>query len=177
MTVLEKIISTARQNLRRFQKEIHKIRIRIRAILDCCPYVISSDWEARIDEASFESSGRVLFVNHSTRTTTFDIPPPKRPNERPGSLQKMPHYVSLLKSLCKYVERHNNESSQLEKYIILQNAANAKMEAGGASDDDVVSQLETQVLNSTHIVLTTLGSAGGRSIDSSSKFKGESQVV
>ncbi|KAL7529068.1 hypothetical protein ACHAXR_002781, partial [Thalassiosira sp. AJA248-18] len=169
---LEQIIVTGRQNLKRFQNEIHKLRMRIQAMVECCPYRISSEWEIRIDEASFDSSGRVLFVNHSTQTTTFDIPPKVRPNESPCNIQKMPHYQSLLKSLTKYVERHNNESSSLEKYIILQNAANAKMEAGaGASDESVSTLLETHVLNSTHIVLTTLGSAGGRAIESANKFK------
>ena len=145
-------------------------------MVECCPYEIASDWEIRIDEATFESSGRILFVNHKTKTTTFDIPPKVRPNglEMPCIIQKMPHYVSLLKSLTKYVERHNNESSNLEKYIILQKAANAKMEAGGSSsysDESVSSRLGTHVLNSMHILFTTLGSAGGRAVESANKFK------
>lgn len=82
----------------------------------------------------------------------------------------MPHYQSLLKSLTKYVERHHNESTNLEKYIILQNVARAKMESD-ATSDDLVSSLETHVLNSSHIVLTTLGSAGGRVLESASQFK------
>mmetsp|Transcript_18920 Transcript_18920/g.34089 ORF Transcript_18920/g.34089 Transcript_18920/m.34089 type:complete len:511 (-) Transcript_18920:419-1951(-) len=153
-----------------------KILISLQRI-ECCPYEISSDWEIRIDEANFESSGRVLFVNHKSKTTTYDIPPKVRPNglETPCTMQKMPHYVSLLKSLTKYVERHNNENHNLEKYIILQNAAIAKMEAKGKdphySDESVSSLLEALVLNSTHIVLTTLGSAGGRAVESANKFK------
>jgi senataxin len=145
-------------------------------MLDCCPYVISSNWELRIDEATFDTLGRVLFINHKTKTATYDIPPKVRPNglETPCTIQKMPHYVSLLKSLTKYVERHNNESSNLEKYIILQNSANANMEGGpsSSSDESVSSLLETHVLNSSHIVLTTLGSAGGRlAVESGNKFK------
>lgn len=170
MIKLEQIIQTGRLNLKRIMGEIHKIRARIQAMMECCPYEISSQWEIRIDEAGFESSGRVLFVNHSTKTTTFDIPQPLRPNEKACNIRQMPHYASLLKSLTKYVERHNNESSSLEKYIIVQNAANAKME--GSSDESLTSLLETHVLNcSTHIVLTTLGSAGGRAVESANKFK------
>ena len=169
---LEDIIVASRQNLKRMQHEIKKIRVRIQAMVESCPYEISSQWEIRIDETSFESSGKVLFVNHSTKTTTFDIPPAVRPNERPCVIQKMPHYVSLLKSLTKYVERHNNETSSLEKYIILQNAANERIETGGAGlPDDLISMLETHVLNSTHIVLTTLGSSGGRAVESANKFQ------
>ena len=171
---LETIVQQGRQNLKRMQKEIHKLRTRIQAMVECCPYPISDSWEIRIDESNFESSGRVLFVNHSRKTTTFDIPAPLRPNEgeKPCTIQTMPHYVSLLKSLTKYVERHNNETSNLEKYIILQNDANARIEGGGgAPNESVAALLETHVLNSTHIVLTTLGSAGGRAVESANKFK------
>jgi senataxin len=172
-TKLENYIATQRQNLKRCQTEIHNLRTRIQAMVESCPYKISSDWEIRVDEASFESSGRVLFVNHTTKATTFDIPPKVRPNETPCNIHQMPHYRSLLKSLTKYVERHNNETSNLEKYIILQNAAKAKLEAGAAevSDDSLLSQLEAHVLNSSHIVLTTLGSAGGRAMKSAHRFK------
>jgi senataxin len=84
----------------------------------------------------------------------------------------MPHYIALLKNLTKYVERHNNETLTLEKYIILQNAANTRREGGGIEpSSSLVHELETHVLNSNHIILTTLGSAGGRSIEAASKFK------
>ena len=169
MTKLEQIILAGRQKLKTIQKEIHKLRARIVAMVECCPYAISADWEIRIDEASFDSSGRVVFVNHNKKTTTFDIPAPKQPHETACDITQMPHYRSLLKSLTKYVERHNNETSNLEKYIVIQNAATAKME--GQTDDSIVPQLETHVLNSSHIVLTTLGSSGGRAVESANKFK------
>ena len=43
--------------------------------------------------------------------------------------------------------------------------------ATNEADDSVSSLLQTHVLNSTHIVLTTLGSAGGWAIESANKFK------
>jgi senataxin len=176
VTKLENTIVALRQNLQRIQKEMHKLRARLKAMVDCCPYEISSEWEIRIDEASFESSGQVLFVNHSTKTTTFDVPPKVRPNETPCPIHQMPHYRSLLKSLTKYVERHNNETCNLEKYIILQNAVNSKVDGDGSSDGSVpVALLEERlavaVLNSSHIVMTTLGSAGGRAMVSANRFK------
>ena len=61
---LEEIISNGRRELGRLQKEIQKLRARIRAIVDASPYAISSDWEIRIDEENFERTGRVFFVNH-----------------------------------------------------------------------------------------------------------------
>jgi senataxin len=85
----------------------------------------------------------------------------------------LPHYVALLKSLTKYVERHNNESSSLEQYIILQNHANAKRERekGDTTSSSLYQELETHLLNSSHIVLTTLGSAGSRAVEAARKFE------
>ena len=85
-TKLEQIISAGRQKLKTIQKEIHKLRARIIAMVECCPYAISADWEIRIDEASFDSSGRVVFVNHTKKTTTFDIPAPKQVSREPALL-------------------------------------------------------------------------------------------
>jgi senataxin len=173
----------------------------IQALVDACPYDICEDWEVRILEDPSESF-RVLFVNHKvsqsnicnfawlltdlyepilklisseskTKTTTFDIPPKVRPTEKPCCIKKLPHYIELLKSLTKYVERHNNESSTLEKYIILQNHANTKRERGDVDESSLslLQELETHLLNSTHIVLTTLGSAGSRAVESANKFE------
>jgi senataxin len=167
---LENTIVTLRHNLTRIQKEMHKLRIRLKAMVECCPYEISSEWEIRIDEASFESSGQVLFVNHSKKTTTFDVPPKVRPHETPCLVHQMPHYRSMMKSLTKYVERHNNETSNLEKYIILENAANNSSD-GLSSTVLLEEKLAVAVLNSCHIVLTTLGSAGGRAMTSANRFK------
>lgn len=70
------------------------------------------------------------------------------------------------------LERHNIESSNLEKYIILQNAAYAKMEGGSSYNESTLTQeLETHVLNSNHIVLTTLGSSGSRVVADANKFE------
>lgn len=169
---LDALITTGRKQLKRMQTEIQKLKARVHALLESCPYPICEDWEVRIDEASFDSTGRVVFVNHKTKTTTFDIPPKYRPHEKPIQIKRMPHYIALLKNLTKYVERHNNETLTLEKYIILQNAANTRREGGGIEpSSSLVHELETHVLNSNHIILSTLGSAGGRSIEAASKFK------
>ncbi|KAL7464961.1 hypothetical protein ACHAXS_005292 [Conticribra weissflogii] len=100
---LDAIITAGRQELRRIQKEIQKLKIRIQAIVNACPYEIPDCWEIRIDEESFEATGSVLFVNHKSKKTTYDLPMVKRPTERPCQIKKMPHYVELLKNLTKYV--------------------------------------------------------------------------
>lgn len=101
------------------------------------------------------------------KTTTFDVPPKNRPIEKPAVIQRMPHYRKLLDSLTKFVEKHNTESSNLEKYIILQNIATAK----AAGETTRFDQLENHVLNSTHIALTTLGSAGSKIVEEARKFE------
>ena len=81
--------------------------------------------------------------------------------------------MALLKNLTKYVERHNTEASTLEKYVIINNHANLKQERrrGDESSSSLYQELETHLLNSTHIVLTTLGSAGSRAIELANKFE------
>eukprot|EP00804_Cyclotella_cryptica_P009981 CCRYP_015418-RA/>CCRYP_015418-RA protein AED:0.07 eAED:0.07 QI:522/1/1/1/1/0.83/6/1172/1208 len=171
-TKLDSLIANGRNELKRLLREIQKLKIRIQALVDACPYDICEDWEVRISEDPSEGF-RVLFVNHKTKTTTFDIPPKVRPTEKPCCVKKLPHYIELLKSLTKYVERHNSESSTLEKCIILQNHANTKREGGGVEESSLslLQELETHLLNSTHIVLTTLGSAGSRAVESANKFE------
>ncbi len=79
---LEEIISNGRKELGRLQKEIQKLRARIRAIVDASPYAISSDWEIRIDEENFERTGRVFFVNHRHKVSFVVF------NDQPHSLYK-----------------------------------------------------------------------------------------
>lgn len=87
------------------------------------------------------------------------------------NIKRLPHYVDLLKSITKYVERHNTSSATLEKYIILRNYASTKRERGGESLSSVSQELEIHLLNTNHIVLTTLGSAGSRAIELATKFE------
>ena len=50
---------------------------------------------------------------------------------------------------------------------ILQNNSRSKASTSSSIDQE----LETHLLNSVHIVLTTLGSAGSKTIESASKFE------
>jgi len=169
---LESLIDNGRKELKRLLREVQKLKTRIQALVEASPYTISEDWEIRIMEGR-EDSFRILFVNHKTKTTTFDIPPKVRPTEKALDIKQLPHYVALLKNLTKYVERHNTEASTLEKYVIINNHANLKQERrrGDESSSSLYQELETHLLNSTHIVLTTLGSAGSRAIELANKFE------
>ena len=195
---LEATIESGRKELKQLVKEIQKIKVRIQSLVDASPYGISEDWEIRINEEANDAF-RILFVNHrvsdpyfpfylhyiihsnlipylfpsQSKTTTFDIPPKVRPTEKALSIKQLPHYVALLKSLTKCVEKHNNKSSLLEKYIILQNHATIKRErkSDEKASNSVYNELETHQLNSAHIVLTTLGSAGSRAVESANKFE------
>jgi senataxin len=169
---LESLIQETRKELKRLVREIQKIKVRIQAVVDASPYDISDDWEIRILEEQNDAF-RILFVNHRSKTTTFDIPPKVRPTEKTCQIKQLPHYVALLKSLTKYTERHNLESSTAEKYIILQNHASMQRgrDKGEDTSSSLIQELETHCLNAAHIVLTTLGSAGSRAIASAKKFE------
>ncbi len=75
-------------------------------------------------------------------------------------------------SLVKYIERHNDLHFKLLQYILLQNAASDLQHSKSHNDVgfDLNLQLETNVLDSTHIVMTTLGSSGSKILDGVGKF-------
>ena len=74
---LESLVENGRKQLKHLQKEIHKLKVRIQALIDACPYQICDDWEVRIMEEN--ETFRILFVNHkaSCDKLRFDkFPPP-----------------------------------------------------------------------------------------------------
>jgi senataxin len=62
--------------------------------------------------------------------------------------------------LVKLVDRFASISGKLERYGLLKN-----------QNDSLRLQIETHILDTTHIVLTTLGSAGCMALEASSKFE------
>lgn len=79
---LEASIVGYRVELVRIQNEISKLRRRIQALSVASPWPLSKEWEIRIDEETFDRSGRVFFVNHKEKRTTFEIPPPAQPGQQ-----------------------------------------------------------------------------------------------
>uniref|UniRef100_A0A7S2A4T2 WW domain-containing protein n=1 Tax=Ditylum brightwellii TaxID=49249 RepID=A0A7S2A4T2_9STRA len=171
---LQSLVESSRKELNRIQKEIRKLKHRVRALASAVSYTLSNDWEIRIDEESFDLIGRVIFINHKTKTATVDPPPPAQEGETPYPTKDMPHYKGCMDALVKYVEKQNNLTNKLEQYMIVQNTtANLKEGLGRQSQETalLIQQLETHILDSMHIVLTTLGSAGSRVVESAEKFE------
>ena len=73
---LQNIINAYRLELERHRTEITKCQRRLTAIENATPYALPKHWEIRCDEKTFENSGRIYFVNHREKTTTFNLPPP-----------------------------------------------------------------------------------------------------
>mmetsp|Transcript_13454 Transcript_13454/g.20101 ORF Transcript_13454/g.20101 Transcript_13454/m.20101 type:complete len:451 (+) Transcript_13454:3-1355(+) len=132
------------------------------------PYPLAKEWEVRIDE----NACRVFYVNHKDKRTTFECPPPPEEGQRHFHVTAMPEYKSFLSQVVKLVERYNNLSTKAERYMLCQNVAN---ESKGGTKSHAMNttrqQLECHILDSVHIVMTTLGTAGNRALEACNKFE------
>ena len=72
---IDQMVAGLRMEIQRVQKDIARLRRRIHAIA-AVPWPLLKDWEIRIEEETFEKTGRIYFVNHKTKKTTFECPPP-----------------------------------------------------------------------------------------------------
>mmetsp|Transcript_50043 Transcript_50043/g.150570 ORF Transcript_50043/g.150570 Transcript_50043/m.150570 type:complete len:571 (-) Transcript_50043:105-1817(-) len=169
---LESLIAENRRRLKSYQREIQKLQRRVKALTDASPYPLSTNWEIRIDEETFDHSGKVIFINHKTKSASYDVPLPPHPNEPACLAKNMPHYRNNVDNLCRYVEKHNEASSQLEQLVYVQNAhKNLTGRNYNKEISQLNSMLETNILDSEHIVCTTLGSAGSKTMETIAKFE------
>jgi senataxin len=154
---LESSIAGFRMELQRITTDIVKCRKRIHAIANASEWPLSRDWEIRVDEETFDETGRVYFVNHKEKTTTYECPPPSEPGETQYFSRSMPEYRAFMARVVKLVESYFNIKSNLEQATLIKGSM-----GNGASNFEVRQGLEMHVLNSVHIVMTTLGTAGSR---------------
>ena len=68
-------IEKFRSDLNRCKVEIHRCQKRLIAMENAAPYALAKHYEIRCDETSFDQTGRIYFVNHKEKSTSFDIPP------------------------------------------------------------------------------------------------------
>lgn len=170
---LENTIEGFRGECRRIHSDIAKLRQRMNAMKQAAPYPLSKDWEIRIDEAA--EPPRVYFVNHKDKITTYEVPPPPEPGERHFPARAMPEYKTFVTKVVKMVERYNNINTKIERYTLCRRAAAAAASGGNGGHTHAMNsiriQLETHILDSVHIVLTTLGTAGNRALEAANKFE------
>jgi senataxin len=156
---LESSIAGFRMELQRITNDIVKCRKRIHAVTNASPWPLGKDWEIRVDEETFDETGRVYFVNHKEQMTTFECPPPPEPGETQFQSRSMPEYKAFMSRSVKLVESYFNIKSNLELATIVKGSM-----GNGASDFELRQNLEMHVLNSVHMVMTTLGTAGSRAL-------------
>ena len=114
---------------------------------------------------------RVLYVNHKTKKVQLTCPPKPEANAEQCPTDQMPHYRGCMSSLVKYIERYNDLHSKLLQLIQVQNTAKElKTSNRNQLTVELNQVLETSILDSTHIVMTTLGSAGSRTLEETNKF-------
>jgi senataxin len=155
-----------RSELSRISRDIASFRRRANAIQSACQWPISKDWEIRIDEDTFDQTGKAFFVNHKEKTTTYEIPPPPEPGETQFSATAMPEYRAYLAKIVKLVESYFSVKSHLEQSTLVKASFD-----NGANLIESRMNIETHILNSVHMVMTTLGSAGNRTLESADRFE------
>lgn len=169
---LEATINKHKTELQNLNMEITKCRRRVHAIEGAVPWPLCRDWEIRIDEENFDNDflrggiGRVYYVNHREEKTTFEMPPPPEPDEQQYSATSMPEYRALMSSIVKLVEQCFTIKSHLERCTIVKSSIDS-----GANHMQVRQTLELHVLNSVHLTMTTLGTAGSRTLEGVDKFE------
>lgn len=89
---LQVSIAGYRSELSRISKDIANLRRRVHAMSTASPWPLARDWEIRVDEETFEETGKVYFVNHKLKVTTYAVPPSPEPGETQFSATSMPEY-------------------------------------------------------------------------------------
>lgn len=164
---LESSIQGYRIELTRVTQEISRMRRRLHAIASASPWPLSRDWEIRINEDTFDETGQgIYFVNHKDKSTTNEVPPPPEPGETQFQATAMPEYRSFSSRVVKLVENYFSIKSSLERFTLIKGSFEA-----GSNTFEVRRNLESHVLNSVHMVMTTLGTAGNRVLEAADKFE------
>ena len=99
---LDASVSGYKMEIQRIQTDIARLRRRVHALAKASPWPLSKDWEIRIDEHTFEDTGRVYFVNHKDKSTSLECPPPPEPGETQFLATAMPEYRSYMGRIVKF---------------------------------------------------------------------------
>lgn len=162
---LDTSISGFKFELQRISGDIVKLRRRCHAIVDASPWPLGKNWEIRVDE-SFDQTGKCFFVNHKDQTTSFECPPPPEPGEVQFQAGAMPEYRSFMQQIVKSVEHYFSVKTNLERNMIVKTSLE-----NGANNFMLRQSLESHLLNSVHMVMTTLGTAGNRVFEGVDRFE------
>lgn len=163
---LQSSIDGYRTELSRIWGDMASLKRRTHAIQNAASWPLSSDWEIRIDEESFEQTEKAFFVNHQQHITTYEVPPPPEPGQTHFKTTSMPEYRAYVARIVKLVESYFSVKSNLERSTLVK----ASMDSG-TNQFEIRMNLESHVLNSVHMVMTTLGTAGNRILETADRFE------
>lgn len=163
---LQSSIAGYRTELSRISGDIANLRRRVHALQNATSWPLSSDWEIRIDEDSFEQTGKAFFVNHQEHVTTYETPPPPEPGQTHFKSTSMPEYRAYVARIVKLVESYFSVKTHLERSTIVKASLDT-----GTNQFEIRLNLESHVLNSVHMVMTTLGTSGNRTLEAADRFE------
>ena len=166
---LQQMIQVYTVEIREVTQQINRVQKRARALHDACPWELSKDYEIRIDEATFDQNPKAFFVNHVEQKTSYDLPPPPEPGQKSFHARTMPEYRFYISQLVSLIEKFFYLNGKLERYSLLNSTTAASSDR--TSKSMLRQQIETHILDSNHVVLTTLGTAGSKALESSAKFE------
>jgi len=150
--------------LQKIKRAIFQCHSRLVAISKGSKWPLAREWEIRIEENANEvtlGEFRVYYVNHTDKTTTYIHPPPPEPGVKFFKGIDMPDYKKNMSQLIKQVEQYHHTKKSRDKYELLD---------GCRDKFQLKNQLETNILDSVHVVLTTLGSSGSKCLEECLKF-------
>jgi hypothetical protein len=140
---VESAIMGYKMELQRLSADISALRRRCHAIAEASTWPLGKDWEIRIDEETFDQTGRCFFVNHKEHATTYECPPPPEPGETQFPGRSMPEYRAFMTRIVKSVESYFSVKSSLERNIIIKGSMD-----NGVNHFAMKQSLENHVLNS-----------------------------
>lgn len=167
--MLRQRLMLLREEMASRQQALLVSRAKVRALMREVRHPLPYKWEARVTDDL-----KVYYVDHNTKTTSNHIPPPPPTDDvvaasRYVKLEQMPEHMKFageVTSLVEFMEGHKMEIARCEYRL----QALYAQQTGGITMDQVRQQLETNIIDTAHLVFTTLNSAGSASLINGARF-------
>ena len=134
-------------------------RLRLIELARGTPHRFRVGWETRISQTG-ASTYAAYWVDHTTRSTAREIPPPAGPNEVPGPrLEEMEEWLINMGELTRHLELWEGLYWKMQR---MQLAVTVVQKGFGSASEhfQLRDSLETMILNRATIVTATLSASG-----------------